>query len=99
MDRRDFLAFIPSISSIPFLSQSITDKSDRIEIIKPEIINPNNDKYADFNMIKPIEVMQNGNFIGRGYVRKLNISNFGKYDYMKETEMEIVIIGDIHLWK
>lgn len=38
MDRRNFLAFIPSLSAIPLIGKEIVQEKERISIIKPEPI-------------------------------------------------------------
>lgn len=75
MNRRNFLAFIPTLSAIPFIGTDIIQKPDKIEIIKPEAFNAKEESdYEIFDFSKcEIQIVQNGKIMGRGYLTELSI--------------------------
>lgn len=79
MNRRNFLAFLPSISAIPLIGKDIIEKSDRIEIIQPEQMTEEIKKSSQQFSLWDCEVhvvsRQTGEVIGKGYLTELNMSS------------------------
>lgn len=73
MDRRNFLAIIPSLSAIPFIGKDIVKKSDRIEIYQPEEVNDYTKQLSNTDTY--LAVVRNGKVIGTAYMTSIDISN------------------------
>ena len=80
MNRRNFLAFLPTISAIPLIGKDIIQKPDKIEIIQPEEFNT---KVFDPNQVvsafrtHDLEIAvfdkRTGAELGRGYCYELSM--------------------------
>ena len=73
MDRRNFLAFLPSISAIPFIGKEIIQNESGIHIIKPTPIIESG-IYDGFDPHKvEIRLYQEGKHIANAYMTEFNI--------------------------
>lgn len=73
MDRRNFLAIIPSLSAIPFIGKDIVKKSDRIEIYQPEEVNDYAKQLSNTDTY--LAVVINGKVIGTAFMTSIDISH------------------------
>lgn len=85
MDRRNFLAYIPSVSAIPLVGTNILQFDNKIEIVKPELIkNPGSTE--GMNLLEAeLQVVYKGKIVGQGYITELNISS----QYMGPRSIEV----------
>lgn len=78
MDRRNFLAFIPTLSAIPFIGKNIEKTDSGIFISKPELCTLDQPIGMPSN-IDPMKLevrLYNGNKkVGEAYIREFNIWN------------------------
>jgi len=72
MKRRNFLAFMPAISAIPFVGVDIIKKENKIEIIKPKLIEKSSDLF-DINKCE-VHLVQEGRLLGKGHLTNVDIS-------------------------
>jgi hypothetical protein len=71
MDRRNFLAIIPSLSAIPFIGKDIVQKSDRIEIFSPEEMQQEIAKPSYCEM----HIVSNNRVLGKGYLTNFTVDS------------------------
>jgi hypothetical protein len=79
INRRNFLALIPSLSAIPLLGKDIIQDEEKITIIKPEpiitqppTIQSVHDEGFDFTKLD-LRVFYKGQEIGRAHITSLSI--------------------------
>ena len=76
INRRNFLALIPSLSAIPLIGKEIIQGKDRITIIKPEPVKIENPTIASFDMTHcKLQLIFNEQVIGEGYLTEIHIEN------------------------
>lgn len=75
MDRRNFLAFIPSFAAIPLIGKEIIQEKKKITIVEPEPIQIP-DKPAPIDLMQCELVLRHkGKDVAVGYVRSLTIES------------------------
>lgn len=80
MNRRNFLAFLPTISAIPLIGKDIIQKPDKIEIIQPEEFNTKvfdpskvSEAFLHHNLQIAVFDRRTGQELGRGYCHNITI--------------------------
>lgn len=76
INRRSFLALIPSLSAIPLIGTDIIQEKDKVTIIKPEPVKIEPPRLTSFDMTRcRLQLVYDKNqIIGEGYLTHMSIT-------------------------
>lgn len=77
INRRNFLALIPSLSAIPLIGKDIIQDKEKITIIKPEPIRIEQPSLTSFDMrrCRVQVVYDDGQVLGEGYLTQMSMEH------------------------